>query len=101
MFSIRPISDLSRNMTEIERLAIEEGQIIQLAKNSKEHMVIMGSDTYKNLLAKLSMYESLLISEAQIRQGKSQPLEVAMKKSNKKFQEKLDAFNSTTQKVHG
>ncbi|EGO62453.1 hypothetical protein [Acetonema longum] len=100
MLSIRPISDLSRNMAEIERLAIEEGQIVQLAKNSKEHMVIMGSDTFKSLFAKLSMYESLLVSEAQIRQGKSQPLESAREKSDKKFQEKLDAFNAA-QKIHG
>lgn len=100
MLSIRPISDLSRNMAEIERLAIEEGQIVQLAKNSKEHMVIMGSDTFKSLFAKLSMYESLLVSEAQIRQGKSQTLESAREKSDKKFQEKLDAFNAA-QKIHG
>ena len=75
---IRPISELSKRMADVEAFVIEQDTPVHLTKNGSNHMVVMSSSHYEKILSKMSMYENLLRSEGQIRQGKSVPLEDAM-----------------------
>lgn len=75
---IRPISELSKRMADVEAFAIEQDTPVHLTKNGSNHMVIMSSSHYEKMLAKISMYENLLRSEAEIRQGKSLSIDAAM-----------------------
>lgn len=75
---IRPISELSKRMADVEAFAIEQDTPVHLTKNGSNHMVIMSSSHYEKMLAKINMYENLLRSEAEIRQGKSLSIDAAM-----------------------
>ena len=50
MISIRPISDLRNNFTEISRLVHETGEPIFLTKNGYGDMVVMSLEHYQALL---------------------------------------------------
>lgn len=75
---IRPISELSKKIADVEAFVIDQDTPVHLTKNGSNHMVIMSSTHYEKMLSKISMYENLLRSEAEIRQGKSLPLDMAM-----------------------
>ena len=86
---IRPISELSKKMADIETFAIDQDTPVHLTKNGANHMVIMSSAHYEKILAKIGMYENLLRSEADIRQGKSLPMDVAMADIDQYLKERL------------
>lgn len=75
---IRPVSELSKKMSDIESFCIDQDTPIHLTKNGSNHMVIMSSKHYEMMLSKIAMYEDLLASEAQIRRSESLPAEVAV-----------------------
>ncbi len=87
---IRPVSDLSKKIADIEAFVIEQDTPVHLTKNGANHMVLMSSNHYEKMLAKLNMYENLLRSEAEIRQGKSVPLETAMGEIDQHLKERLN-----------
>ena len=66
---IRPISELSKRMADVEAFVVEQDTPVHLTKNGSNHMVIMSSNHFEMMLAKIDMLENLLRSEAQIRQG--------------------------------
>lgn len=78
MIIIRSVSELSNKISDIEAFAIEQDIPVHLTKNGSNHMVIMSSAHYENILSKIGMYENLLVSEAEIRQGKAVVADVAM-----------------------
>ncbi len=86
---IRPISELSKRMADVEAFAIDQDTPVHLTKNGSNHMVIMSSTHYEKMLAKISMYENLLRSEAEIRQGKSLPMDAAMADIDQYLKERL------------
>jgi PHD/YefM family antitoxin component YafN of YafNO toxin-antitoxin module len=86
---IRPISELSKRMADVEAFAIDQDTPVHLTKNGSNHMVIMSSAHYEKMLAKINMYENLLRSEAEIRQGKSLPMDVAMADIDQYLKERL------------
>ena len=74
---IRPISELSKRMADVEALVVEQDTPVHLTKNGSNHLVIMSSSRYEMMQAKIGMLENLLRSEAEIRQGKSIPAHLA------------------------
>jgi len=86
---IRPISELSKRMADVEAVAIDQDTPVHLTKNGANHMVIMSSGHYEKILSKISMYENLLRSEAEIRQGKSIPMEAAMADIDQHLKERM------------
>ena len=56
-------------MADVEAFAVEQDTPVHLTKKGSNHMVIMSSNHYEMMLAKIDMLENLLRSEAQIRQG--------------------------------
>lgn len=75
---IRPISELSRNVTSIEKLIIENDVPVHLTKNGINHMVILNSQQYDRMIEKMETYEKILRAEAEIREGKAVPEAQAM-----------------------
>ncbi len=86
---IRPISELSKRMADVEAFVIEQDTPVHLTKNGSNHMVVMSSSHYEKILTKMSMYENLLRSEGEIRQGKSVPLEDAMSDIDQYLKERI------------
>lgn len=75
---IRPVSDLSKRISDIEKLCVSENKAVHLTKNGTNHLVIMSSQYYDNLLVKVDMLENLLLSESQLRKGQSVEAAVAV-----------------------
>ena len=86
---IRPISELSKRMADIEAFAIEQDTPVHLTKNGSNHMVIMSSSHYEKMLTKISMLGNLLRSEAEIRQRKSIPENSAFGEIDQYLEERL------------
>ncbi|SFM26575.1 type II toxin-antitoxin system Phd/YefM family antitoxin [Pelosinus propionicus] len=86
---IRPISELSKRMADVEAFVIGQDTPVHLTKNGYNHMVIMSSNHYEKISAKINMYENLLRSEAEIRQGKSLRLDSAMTDIDQYLQERI------------
>lgn len=86
---IRPISELSKKIADVEAFVIDQDTPVHLTKNGSNHMVIMSSTHYEKLLSKISMYENLLRSEAEVRQGKSLPLDIAIGEIDLYLKERL------------
>lgn len=98
MIIIRPVSELSKKMADIESYAIDQDTPVHLTKNGSNHMVIMSSTHYEKMLEKMSMYENLLISEAEIRQGKAVPADVAIADLDNYLKERI---HELPKRVHG
>lgn len=109
---IRPVSEIQRNMGELEKLIVEDKEIIALSKNSKEHMVLMSHDQYKRLYtktehleekveeyearlidleSKIAIYEGLITSQGQYHRGESLSWQDAKARSDAQHRERLDA----------
>ncbi len=86
---IRPISELSKRMADVEAFVIGQDTPVHLTKNGYNHMVIMSSSHYEKISAKISMSENLLRSEAEVRQGKSLRLDAAMTDIDQHLQERI------------
>ena len=86
---IRPISELSKRMADVETFVIEQDTPVHLTKNGSNHMVVMSSSYYEKMLTKMRMYENLLRSEGEIRQGKSIPLDAAMNEIDQYLKERM------------
>ena len=89
---ILPVSDLSRNMTVVERLAIEEKMVLHVSKNSRDHLVVMSSETFRQLMGERELYMSLLASELQAAKQQSSKAGDAKKRFTRKMEEKLTSF---------
>ncbi len=86
---IRPISELSKRMADVEAFVVEQDTPVHLTKNGSNHMVIMSSSHFEMMQAKIGMLENLLRSEAEIRQGKSIPAHLAFGEIDQYLKERL------------
>lgn len=66
---IRPVSDLSKKVSEIESICFEQDSPVYLTKNGSNHMVLTSHQHYEKLLAQIRLYEKLLLSEGENRRG--------------------------------
>lgn len=69
MPKIIPIKDL-KNTSEISDLCHSTSEPVFITKNGYGDMVIMSIDTFEGISNKLNMYQSLINSEQQIKEGK-------------------------------
>ena len=69
MPQIIPIKDL-KNTSEISDLCHSTSEPVFITKNGYGDMVIMSIDTFEGISNKLNMYQSLINSEQQIKEGK-------------------------------
>ena len=69
MPQIIPIKDL-KNTSEISELCHSTTEPIYITKNGYGDMVIMSMETFEGVSERLSMYQSLMNSEQQIKEGK-------------------------------
>jgi prevent-host-death family protein len=69
MPQIIPIKDL-KNTSEISELCHKTNEPVYITKNGYGDMVIMSMETYERVADRLKMYQSLMVSEQQIKEGK-------------------------------
>lgn len=69
MPQIIPIKDL-KNTSEVSELCHKVDEPVYITKNGYGDMVIMSMDTFEGLSDRLKMYQSLMTSEQQIKEGK-------------------------------
>ena len=84
MPQIIPIKDL-KNTSEISELCHNTTEPIYITKNGYGDMVIMSMETYENVASKLKMYQTLLKSEQQIKNGEVLEATEALKALKEKY----------------
>ena len=85
MLQIIPIKDL-KNTSEISEICHNSDEPVYITKNGYGDMVIMSIDTYESIEEKIHMYQSLIVSEQQIKAGEV----LDAKKSLKSIRQKYD-----------
>ncbi len=68
MPTIIPIKEL-KNTSEISDLCHKTDEPVYVTKNGYGDMVIMSMETFENVSERLKMYQSLVTSEQQIKEG--------------------------------
>ena len=68
MPTIIPIKDL-KNTSEISDLCHKTDEPVYVTKNGYGDMVIMSMETFENVSERLKMYQCLMTSEQQIKEG--------------------------------
>jgi PHD/YefM family antitoxin component YafN of YafNO toxin-antitoxin module len=73
---IRPMTDLSKKMDEIEALCIEQGLPVYITKKGTERLVVLGHENYENLVKEVEelkeeveLYKKLIQAEGESRRG--------------------------------
>ena len=84
MPQIIPIKDL-KNTSEISELCHSTEEPIYVTKNGYGDMVIMSMETFEGIIATLKMYQSLMNSEQQIKEGKVCDAKDALKSVREKY----------------
>jgi len=69
MPTIRPVSDLRNNFTQISTLVHEEDEPVFLTRNGVGDMVVMSIEHYERTLARLDLYKMLETAEQEIAEG--------------------------------
>ena len=69
MPTIIPIKEL-KNTSEISDLCHKTDEPVYVTKNGYGDMVIMSMETFENVSERFKMYESLVTSEQQIKEGR-------------------------------
>lgn len=69
MIKIRPMTDLSKKMNEIEDLCVSQNLPVFVTKNGSERLVVMSHEHYEQLQAELELYKKLLTAEGESRRG--------------------------------
>jgi PHD/YefM family antitoxin component YafN of YafNO toxin-antitoxin module len=69
MPQIIPIKDL-KNTSEISEMCHNTNEPVYITKNGYGDMVIMSMETFEDVSSRLKMYQSLMNSEQQIKEGK-------------------------------
>lgn len=84
MAQIIPIKDL-KNTSEISDLCHSVSEPVYITKNGYGDMVLMSMETYEGISATLNMYQSLLLSEQQIKEGKVNNARESLKAVKEKY----------------
>lgn len=69
MIKIRPMTDLSKRMNEIEELCVSQNLPVFITKNGAERLVVMSHEHYEELQAELELYKRLIAAEGESRRG--------------------------------
>lgn len=81
---IIPIKDL-KNTSEISEMCHKTNEPIYITKNGYGDMVIMSMDIFENTMGRLSMYQDIEISEAQITSGEVKDARAALRETRAKY----------------
>ncbi len=84
MPQIIPIKDL-KNTSEISEMCHKTDEPIYITKNGYGDMVIMSMEIFENTMSRLSMYQDIEISEAQITSGKVKDARAALRETRAKY----------------
>lgn len=84
MPQIIPIKDL-KNTSEILDLCHSTSEPVLITKNGYGDMVIMSIDTFEGISNKMNMYQSLINSEQQIKEGKVRDAREALNTVRNKY----------------
>jgi prevent-host-death family protein len=89
MSIIKPISDLRNKSNEISELARETNEPIFITKNGEGDMVVLAIKQYRELTAKLNLFEKLAEAQAEELNGsKPKSLNDVIKNVRRKIDEK-------------
>ena len=84
MPQIIPIKDL-KNTSEISDLCHSTSEPVYITKNGYGDMVIMSMETFEGVSATLNMYQSLMNSEQQIKEGRVRDARESLKSVREKY----------------
>ena len=84
MPTIIPIKDL-KNTSEISEMCHKTEEPVYITKNGYGDMVIMSMETYEGLSKRLKMYQSLMTSEKQIKEGNVQNAKESLSTLKEKY----------------
>ena len=84
MPQIIPIRDL-KNTSEISDMCHRAEEPIYITKNGYGDMVIMSMETFEGVSATLNMYQSLMNSEQQIKEGRVHDARESLKSVREKY----------------
>ncbi len=84
MPQIIPIKDL-KNTSKISDLCHSTSEPVYITKNGYGDMVIMSTETFDGISATLKMYQSLMNSEQQIKEGKVHDARESLKSVREKY----------------
>ena len=84
MPQIIPIKDL-KNTSEISELCHSTSEPVYVTKNGYGDMVIMSMETFEGVAATFSMYQSLMNSEQQIKEGRVHDATESLKAVREKY----------------
>ena len=75
MDCIRPSSDLRNHYGEVSSDCRESREPIFITVNGREDTVIMNSSAFREMQARLELYDTLARAEEDVREGRVSPLE--------------------------
>lgn len=84
MPKIIPIKEL-KNTSEISELCHSTDEPVYITKNGYGDMVIMSMQTYESVSERLKMYQSLMLSEQQIKEGKVKDAKESLSNVREKY----------------
>ena len=84
MPQIIPIKDL-KNTAEISDMCHKMEEPIFVTKNGYGDMVIMSMETFEGVSERLKMYQSLMISEEQMKEGKVKDARASLASVREKY----------------
>lgn len=84
MPQIIPIKDL-KNTSEISEMCHKTDEPIYITKNGYGDMVIMSMEIFENTMSRLSMYQDIERSEAQITSGEVKDARAALREMRGKY----------------
>ena len=84
MPQIIPIKDL-KNTAEISELCNKSDEPIYITKNGYGDMVIMSMEAFEGISERLKMYQSLIISEEQMKEGKVKDARASLASVREKY----------------
>ena len=84
MPQIIPIKDL-KNTSEISEMCHKTDEPIYITKNGYGDMVIMSMEIFENTMSRISMYQDIEVSEAQIASGEVKDARTALRETRSKY----------------
>ncbi len=90
MIKIRPMTDLSKRMNEIEELCVSQNLPVFITKNGAERLVVMSHEHYEELQAELELYKRLIVAEGESRRGEMLDFNQVMNEIDSTIEEQLN-----------
>jgi len=93
---IRPLTDLAKNMKEIENLCIRQDLPVFITKKGTDYLTIMSHEHYNELIVKIeqlteqvALYEKLLVSAGESRRGEMLDFNEVMDEIDNELKEQI------------